>query len=353
MPPQTHNDDVISRDINQLSELFRCFAGSSPSQIVSLKGDGSDRRIYRISEEKCSVIGVVGDQQSENEAFVYFSKHFKKHGLPVPDLFFVASNSSCYLEQDLGDQTLFDVITASEFEQSNIQALYSSVLDWLPEFQIRASRDIDFSYCYQYAEYAQANMMWDLRYFENRFLNVYLKKSYDQIRMQKELLQVVEFALQAKTDYFLYRDFQSRNIMLIAQKPHFIDYQSGRRGAVQYDVASLLYDSQVKLSNANREKLLDHYLTILQNRYHMDRKTVLPFYSTYAFLRILQALGAFGFLTHVKRKTGFASAIPLAYANLVALLEQDTFSKLLPYFKSIISQLDLQALNKVRVDDET
>ena len=205
-----------------------------------------------------SVIGVAGDNRAENEAFVYFSKHFHSFGLPVPAIYAEDLDNGVYLEQDLGLFTLFEWMSPlkeSEGFGESIISMYQKVLSWLPIFQLSAGRSLDYSYCYQHASFGRESMTWDLRYFQHRFLAPFYSSAVDSRALEADFAKLVNHLLEAPSGYFLYRDFQSRNVMILDNEPHFIDYQSGRRGALQYDVASLLFDAKANVPQAVRELL--------------------------------------------------------------------------------------------------
>lgn len=308
-----------------LEKLFRKHYAETPDRINPLKGDGSERRLYRMQNVYRSVIGVAGDNRPENEAFVHFSRHFRRYNLPVPEIYAEDLDNNIYLEQDLGFFTLFEWmshIRASEGFSAQILAMYHKVLTWLPQFQITAGRSFDYTYCYQHAAFARESMTWDLRYFQHRFLNRFYHNRYDAPALERDFDALVEHLLQVRGDYFLYRDFQSRNIMILDQEPHFIDYQSGRRGALQYDVASLLYDAKADIPQQTREALLDYYLQTVQQVEPVNGEEFKHYFYSFVLMRVMQALGAYGYLAAVKGKKNFLKSVPYALGNLEILLSK-------------------------------
>lgn len=312
--------------INELVKLFQLTFDENTGHIVPLKGDGSERRIIRLSNARRSVIGIIGNNPDENKAFVSFSRHFHNAGLRVPEIYAENLAEGIYLEEDLGDETLFKWMTGQREKNGlsdEIILMYRKALRQLPNFQIRAGRDIDYSLCYQHHEFGWASMVWDVHYFKHRFLEVFYKKSFDVGELEKDFIALIEYLISADRNYFLYRDFQSRNIMLRNGELYFVDYQSGRKGALQYDVASLLYDAKANLPESVRVGLLDYYLEQVEQFKPIDRKKFVEYFYGYVLIRIMQACGAYGYLGIVKGKKRFLKSIPFAIGNMEMLLEKD------------------------------
>lgn len=307
---------------HDLISLYNNYFQTRACQITSLKGDGSDRKIYRISDGRTSVIGISGPHRAENNAFVGFSRHFEKDALPVPHIFCYEEANGLYLEDDLGDITLCDWMISerrcSDFKAKQVD-LYSQVLDFLPRFQIESGRKIDFSLCYQTDTFAEEAMLYDLAYFKRTFLQHFGSKSWDTTALDDDLQILIQRLLEVKPDYFLYRDFQSRNIMLHHQQLYFIDYQSGRRGALQYDLASLLYDANAQLDESTRENLIELYLKNSDRYLKLNHHRFIKYFNDFALIRILQALAAFTFLSYEKKKPYFIKSIPPTLENISVL----------------------------------
>ncbi len=325
-----------------LEKLFRQCYHETPDRINPLKGDGSERRIYRLQNANRSVIGVVGDHRAENEAFIYFSNHFRSCHLPVPEIYATDLDNGIYLEQDLGYETLFEWMMPLRqnggFPERVIE-MYRRSLFWLPYFQIRASQQIDYSYCYQHARFGQESMNWDLQYFQHRFLALFYKHSMDREALQQDFRVLVSHLLEADDQYFLYRDFQSRNIMVWNEQPYFIDYQSGRQGALQYDVASLLFDAKANIPQEVREELLAYYLDQVQQHKTIDRERFLHYFYGFVMIRIMQAFGAYGYLAGVRGKKNFLKSVPFALNNLKIILKKAEILSQLPTLRTIFENL--------------
>jgi len=325
-----------------LEKLFRKCYGETPDRINPLKGDGSERRIYRMQNVYRSVIGVAGDNRPENEAFYHFSSHFAHYHLPVPAIYAAELENGIYLEQDLGFFTLYEWMQPLREKEGfgpTVMAMYEKVLYWLPRFQITAGRTIDYSFCYQHALFGRESMLWDLRYFQHRFLAPFYTAALDNGALGEDFARLVKHLLEVPADSFLYRDFQSRNVMILDNEPHFIDYQSGRRGALQYDVASLLFDAKADIPQSAREVLLDYYLTVLNEVEAVDESRFKGYFYSFVLMRVLQALGAYGYLAAVKGKRNFLKSVPYALGNLEILLQKAAVLEQLPTLRSVFVHL--------------
>jgi aminoglycoside/choline kinase family phosphotransferase len=343
VPVQEITKDFIpfmdSSEQEHLGDLYRRHFSSKPEDIQPLKGDGSDRRYYRLTGNP-RVIGVAGSNSAENKAFVYFSERFAEQGLPVPAIYNHDLSRGIYLEEDLGDRMLCDEAADPNIPMDRKIRLCQHALYWLPQFQITAGRSLDFSHCYQYNTFARDSMMWDLDYFRVRFLDVFMNPS-DHDEINRDFVRLVDHLLEEENEYFLYRDFQSRNIMVQGDRVRFIDYQSGRRGSLQYDVASLLYDANMPLTESMREALLYYYMEQVNGllKSHFDAAKFLKYYHGFALIRLLQALGAFGFLSMVKGKKYFLKSIPAALDNLEIILGKSEILRSTPVLRDVLHGL--------------
>jgi aminoglycoside/choline kinase family phosphotransferase len=303
-----------------LKRLFEQHFHIQPEHVRPLQGQlgGSGRVIVRLAAGDKSAIGVLGNVREENQAFLEFSKHFYRHRLPVPEIFVEDLRNGAYLEEDLGDTTLFDFLgTHRNGEQLAPEAMeaYRMAVAELPRFQVEAGRDLNYRVCYPRASFDRQSINWDLNYFKYYFLRL-AGIPFNEQALEDDFGRLTRFLLTAPHDYFLYRDFQSRNIMLREGKPYFLDYQGGRKGALQYDIASLLFDGKADLPPAARESLLNDYLDALAHYIPLDRAAFLHHYYAYVYVRILQALGAYGFRGFYERKPHFLQSVPYALRNL-------------------------------------
>jgi aminoglycoside/choline kinase family phosphotransferase len=341
-----------SNFMDVLRNLFEQHFHAPVERVQPLQGQlgGSGRKIIRLASEQICAIGILYDVREENAAFLEFSRHFRRHGLPVPEIYAQDLNQGAYLEEDLGDTSLFEFLSqyrnGEQIEPSVIGA-YRKVIAMLPRFQIEAGRDLNYKACYPRGSFDRQSISWDLNYFKYYFLRL-AGIPFSEQALEDDFRNLTKFLLSAGRDYFLYRDFQSRNIMLRDGQPFFLDYQGGRKGALQYDVASLLYDAKADLPPQLRQKLLDHYLDTLAGFIDVKRATFMQHYYAYVYIRIMQALGAYGFRGFYERKVHFLQSVPFALKNLRWLLHNVTLPIALPTltaaFHSMLASEKLQGL---------
>ena len=279
---------------------------------------GSGRAIVRLTGGGFSAIGIVHSVREENLAFLEFSRHFRRHGLPVPEIYAEDLSAGAYLEEDLGDTTLFEFLglhRTGEAIAPEVMEAYRNVVAVLPRFQVEAGRDLNYKVCYPRSSFDRQSIAWDLNYFKYYFLRL-AGVPFNEQALENDFSRLTKFLLGASHDYFLYRDFQSRNVMLRSGQPVFLDYQGGRKGALQYDIASLLFDGKADLPPRMRQELLDYYLECLGGHIKVDREAFMEHYYAYVYVRILQALGAYGFRGFYERKAHFLQSVPYALKNL-------------------------------------
>src|SRR6266700_1896397 len=349
----THVESPQPHYMEVLKKLFERRFNSTVARVQPLQGHlgGSGRKIIRLADENRSVIGVLYDVREENVAFLEFSRHFRKHALPVPEIYAEDLSQGAYLEEDLGDTTLFDYLSANrsgdDVAPEAIEA-YRKVIGLLPRFQIEAGRDLNYKVCYPRGSFDRQSIAWDLNYFKYYFLKL-AGIPFNEQQLEDDFSRLSRFLLSADRDYFLYRDFQSRNIMLRDGKPFFVDYQGGRKGALQYDVASLLYDAKADLPPQLREQLLEHYLDALSAFLSIDREAFLRHYYAYVYVRIMQALGAYVFRGFYERKAHFLQSVPYALKNVRWLLHNVELPLALPSlmeaFRGMLGSEKLQGLS--------
>jgi aminoglycoside/choline kinase family phosphotransferase len=338
--------------MNILNRLFEERFHSPVTHVHPLQGQlgGSGRQIIRLSNESNTAIGIVYGVREENFAFLEFSKHFRKHGLPVPEIYGEDLDHGVYLEEDLGNTTLYEFLSknrnASTIAPQVVEA-YRKVVAILPRFQVEAGRDVNYEACYPIASFDRQSVAWDLNYFKYYFLRL-AGVPFNEQALEDDFGRLTDFLMTAERHYFLYRDFQSRNIVLRDGQPYFVDYQGGRKGALQYDIASLLFDAKADLPPELRQELLDHYLDALSGYIKVDREAFMKHYYAYVYVRILQALGAYGFRGFYERKQHFLQSVPFAMKNLRWLLHHVTLPIELPTlmaaFQSMLASEKLQGL---------
>ena len=303
-----------------LKGLFERHFKTPAEEVKPLQGQlgGSGRAILRLTGGASSAIGILYPVREENVAFIEFSRHFRRKGLPVPEIYAEDLSQGAYLEEDLGNTTLFEYLSAHRdgdtIAPGAIEA-YRKVVAVLPRFQVEAGRDLNYKVCYPRASFDRQSIAWDLNYFKYYFLRL-AGVPFNEQALEADFGRLTKFLLGAPHEYFLYRDFQSRNVMLREGNPFFLDYQGGRRGALQYDIASLLYDGKADLPPALRQELLDYYLDCLGGFIDLKRDAFMEHYYAYVYVRILQALGAYGFRGFYERKAHFLQSVPYALKNL-------------------------------------
>jgi len=307
-----------------LQNLFERHFQSPAEHAEPIQGQlgGSGRTIIRLSNDKFSAIGIRNEVREENVAFLEFSKHFRKRGLPVPEIYIEDLNQGAYLEEDLGNTTLFHFLSTNRSGENiapEVEDAYRRTISALPGFQVEAGRDLNFKLCYPRASFDSQSIAWDLNYFKYYFLKL-AGIPFNEQALEDDFTVLTEFLLSADRDYFLYRDFQSRNVMLRGNQPFFLDYQGGRKGALHYDIASLLYDGKADLPPEFRQRLLNNYLEALAGHIRIDRDMFMRHYYAYVYIRIMQALGAYGFRGFFERKPHFLQSVPFALKNLRWLL---------------------------------
>ncbi|HRJ86241.1 MAG TPA: phosphotransferase [Ignavibacteria bacterium] len=325
---------------SNLLELHLKWRGNKIDKYEQLLSHGSDRLIVRLyADDGTTSIGIVNRHTEENRAFISFGDHFIALGLNVPRIHIVSAAEDSYILDDLGNDTLLScVLNADEFN-TEVIALYKKVIDELPKFQVTANTGLDYSLCYQYGEFGRDNIEYDLDYFKQRFLKNFHKGTIDEVRLDSDLSYIREKILEYPREYFLYRDFQSRNIMIKNGEPFFIDFQSGRKGALLYDIASLMYDAKADIPQQVREELLEYYLEVILQYVKADTDKMRSYFWYFALIRIMQAMGAYGFLGIVKGKKRFLESIPYALRNINFILNERIPGGELPYLRQIFGEL--------------
>ncbi len=310
--------------MTELQALFLEHFKAPAARMEPVQGlGGSSRTIVRLANNSASAIGIEYDDRRENEAFLAFSRHFRRHGLPVPEIYAADLDRNVYLEEDLGETTLYQFLQWNREGASIAPAvvdIYRKVVQILPRFQVDAAKDLDFSVSYPRDRFDQRSIAWDLNYFKYSFLTLGGVK-FDEQALEDDFARLTLCLLEAESDYFLYRDFQSRNIMLRDSEPWFLDYQGGRQGALQYDIASLLYDAKADLPPALRLELLEEYLDALSGSIDVDRLRFMRTFYPFVLIRIMQAMGAYGYRGFHQKKALFLQSVPFALNNIEWILD--------------------------------
>jgi len=309
--------------MKELIQLFKNYTGKSAPQIDPLPSSGSNRRYYRLKQDEISVVGVYGQSKEENHAFIELSQHFHKQRLNTPRVLAVSGDEMFYIQEDLGDSVLFDALKAGRltgvFSTEEKELLHKTIA-LLADFQVLGAKDLDFSVCYPQAEFNHRSVHWDLNYFKYNFLKT-TGMEFQEDLLENDFDKLSQHLLQDESDTFLYRDFQSRNVMLVDGRPYFIDYQGGRKGPVHYDVASFLWQAKANFPDDLRDELIKTYIASLKKYREVDEAEFIEKLRLFVLFRTLQVLGAYGFRGYFEKKPHFIQSIPFALNNLRELLK--------------------------------
>lgn len=310
--------------MQQLNTLFSTYTGKSAAAIEPLPSSGSNRKYFRLSNDAISLVGVYGQSKEENVAFVSLSNHFHQKGLPVPKVVAVSKDHLFYLQEDLGDNILFDAIKGGRltgvFSPEEKKLLHLTIAR-LADFQVIGAEGLNFGVCYPLPEFDRRSVMWDLNYFKYNFLKT-TGMEFREDLLEDDFEHLAHDLLQEPWDTFMYRDFQSRNVMLSNSLPYFIDFQGGRKGPVYYDVASFLWQAKANFPEELREELIATYIESLQKYRPVNKSVFLKRLSLFVLFRTLQVLGAYGFRGFFEKKPHFIQSVPYALGNLRDLLKK-------------------------------
>jgi aminoglycoside/choline kinase family phosphotransferase len=313
------------KEIDIISDGYKELFGGSDLQTEALPQSGSDRKYFRLTTGGKSVIGAHNPNPEENEAFIGFTKHFISKGLPVPEIYGYLPDKFIYFLQDLGDINLFTWLQqkhAGAGFDTEAENFYRKILDKLIHFQIKGIDGLNLDLCYPHKSFDRQSMMWDLNYFKYMFLKL-VAVPFNERRLEHDFNLLADFLLETRQDYFLYRDFQSANVMIVGGEPWFIDYQGGRKGAPQYDVASLLYDAKAHIPEQSREKLLEYHINNFCSVSGESMTEFRGYYAGFSMIRLMQALGAFGFRGLYEKKPTFTGSIVPAVKLLIQLIDSE------------------------------
>jgi aminoglycoside/choline kinase family phosphotransferase len=345
----------VKADVTQwIARLFESWSGEKMQSLEPLPESGSYRRYYRISGDTNRVLGAFNTDLRENDAFIYLAGHLKKTGNRVPEVYTSDNERGIYLLQDLGDMTLLDLLQQRKqedhFGKKGMNA-YRKVIEAMPGLQIRAAEGMDFSHCYPRPEFEYQSMHWDLNYFKYCFLKP-MKIGFDEQELEDDFIRLIKFLLEARRDSFMFRDFQSRNIMIHEDSAYFIDFQGGRKGPLQYDLASLLFEAKTSIPFPIKQIFLDYYLEIFLRVFpRFDPDYFMKYYYGFVYIRLMQAMGAYGFRGYIEKKPLFLQSVPLAANALEWLVQNASLPVSLPclfkVFDAIIESREIREFNTV------
>src|SRR5215203_5977069 len=344
--------------IDGIVQLYKLWKGIEPSEIDVLPHSGSDRRYFRLHQQKGrTLIATFGNNIKENESFLYFARHFHNKGLPVPEIFAVSEDQLYYIQEDFGDVSLLSILEEKGFVPEAYQ-LFKESINQLARLQVSGDKELDYSLCLTNKEFGKQAIMADLLYFKYYFLDA-LAKPYDKQKLMDDFEALSNYLTHAEYKYFMFRDFQSRNILVKDNNVHFIDFQGGMKGAPQYDVASMLWQARANLPEEWKQGLLEDYMTAFEQLIPsgLNRAIFQSQYNGYVLIRILQVLGAYGFRGLFERKAQFLTSIPLALKNLRDFFENQSLGIVLPEFKRVLTICTdddiIQRFSPMQVDVDT
>lgn len=371
--------EEIKKTIAELIENL----GEKVLGINAMPSSGSSRRYFRVKTDKRYLIGAHNINIEENDAFFSFSKHFHECGLPVPEILAISPSKEIYIQTDLGDVALFhhveNCLKNGKYDENTIE-LYKKSLDKLVDFQTVGHKGLDYSKAFPTPAFDEMSIMEDLNYFKYCFLKEQEEISFNETRLDTDFKRLAKYILEAPSDFFMYRDFQSRNIMIVDNEPYFIDYQGGRKGPLQYDVVSLLYQVKARIPEKLRAQLIDYYknrlaeisplrfapveMTNEKNR-HSERlkgveespahdliKSFDKYFPAFVLLRLLQVLGAYGFRGLIQKKLHFMQSIPYAIREIMKACDNWSLPFELPELQAVIKQFGVLLLKYESVEPE-
>ncbi|MCD4792804.1 MAG: phosphotransferase [Bacteroidales bacterium] len=323
------------------ADLFYKTFNEESKIIEKLPISGSARTYFRIKSKNYSVIATYNTDKKENLAFLHLSKIFKQNSINVPEIYAEDIDNNIYLQEDLGDETLFDrtqKLRNADIFPDEIINLYKKAIEQLAELQIRGCKGIDYSVCYPRAAFDRQSIMWDLNYFKYNFLK-YTGIQFDEQLLENDFNTLIDFLLKAETDFFLFRDFKSLNIMIHENEVYFIDYQGGRKGALQYDIASVLYEAKANIPEDIKSELLKHYIDYAGQIIDINKREFTEFYRAYILIRIMQAMGTYGYRGLFEKKQHYIDSILFRLKNLKNIISDINILDKMSELKRILKEL--------------
>ena len=322
--------------IDAIGQLFTKTCGAVAGRIEKIPQSGSDRVYFRIYAGPKTYIATYSINVKETITFIHFSRHFKSAGLPVPEIYGVNEDNTLYLQEDLGTDSLLNKLEEHGHNEY-VYELFKQSLAELARIQILGDKGLNYDLCLTAKEFGKQAILSDLLYFKYYFLDT-LQLPYDKQAMMEDFEALSSYLTRTENKYFMFRDFQSRNIIVHDDQVHFIDYQGGMKGALQYDVASVLWQAKAELSEGWKKSLLEFYMDEADRLLEkpVDRITFVSQYNGYVLIRLLQVLGAYGFRGLFERKAHFLSSIPLALENLKFFIEHERVGIVTPEFDRVL-----------------
>lgn len=339
--------------MKELEKLFEEYTRQKPDSIYELPSSGSNRRYFRITGSGMSLIGAKGLDMAENLAFMEISKHFKLKGLPVPQVLCASRDNMYYLQEDLGDITLFNTIRQGR-ETSNFSpdevALLKKTIATLPKIQFEGGKGLDYNICFPQPEFDERNVWFDCNYFKYCFLKT-TGIEFSEIKLHDDLTKMAADLLEdGNEETFMYRDFQARNVMLVDGNPYFIDFQGGRKGPLYYDLASFVWQAKANYPTSLKEELIETYREALKKYVDIPEETFYRKLRLFVLFRTMQVLGAYGFRGYFEKKPHFLQSVPFAIDNLRKLIQEQPFEEY-PYIQKLLEELtNMRQFSDLRVE---
>lgn len=323
-----------------MNEGFEKWRKEKPVDVRPLPESGSNRRYFRIYGKDITAIGVYNEDREENEAFLYLSQKFREAGANVPEIYCENLDAHYYLQEDLGDISLYSLVEEERIKgnEQQIKAAYQKVIDQMPLLQVEAAKGMDFDICYPRKAFDEQSMQWDLNYFKYYFLKKAYIPFHEQL-LEDDFQKLIHSLLEVPRNFFLFRDFQSRNVMIKKGQPYFIDYQGGREGALQYDLASMLFESKTQLEPEFRQEMLDYYVQVFSKYDFFNADDFKRHFPSYVLIRMLQAFGAYGYRGLFERKVYFLKSIVPGLENIKWLLDHSDLEAQFPYLCSVLRKM--------------
>ncbi|MFW5805152.1 MAG: RapZ C-terminal domain-containing protein [Bacteroidales bacterium] len=327
--------------MKKIWHLITSHFGQQPEDIIPLPRSGSDRKYFRFEINGNAYLAATNPNVPENKAFFEMTRHFRKEGIRIPELYAVSEDKTTYLLQDLGDRTLFQHLNdkrRGNDVHSETFDHYKKALRQLAYMQTTAASSYNYDYTWPVRKFNKQAVLWDLNYFKYYYAKL-LNVDFNEYALEKDFHALADYLMQAPANYFMYRDFQSRNIMIHDNQVWFIDYQGGRQGALQYDVASLLWQARARLPGKTKNNLLISYLVDLSKHIHIDEKAFMRYYHAFVLIRVLQTLGAYGYRGLHQQKRHFILSLPYAVDNLNAIRREFDIVSDYPELEKLIDRL--------------
>ncbi len=339
--------------MKELEILFEQYTKQKPESIYELPSSGSNRRYFRISGSGISLIGAKGLDVDENIAFMEIAKHFKLKGLPVPQVLCASEDKMFYLQEDLGDITLFNTIQqgreTSNFSPDEVELLKKTIAT-LPKLQFEGGKGLDYNICFPQPEFDERNVWFDCNYFKYCFLKT-TGIEFSEIKLHDDLTRMAADLLEGgNEETFMYRDFQARNVMLVNGNPYFIDFQGGRKGPLYYDLASFVWQAKANYPTSLKEELIETYRQALSAYIEIPKDIFYKKLRLFVLFRTMQVLGAYGFRGYFEKKPHFLQSVPFAIDNLRKLIQEEPFTEY-QYIQQLLEELTtMRQFSDLRVE---